>query len=389
MQAYYPHGSWPSQKERFQCIETKEEMHNEKVISRMEKNLKFAEKHQQRQDSTNFSLPDMKCLNTFNFSCNPLEGLKKGDSIKKTNELYLQEKGWIDRRTSSSGTCGPYEFARGSRLGSRSQMEDEDGIEEITFKADDMEIKAPLFFVLDGHRGCGAAKFVKKHLATYLVKALESCNSEGLSETGIYEALKSFSIGLDLAFLESIKGSKTLKHTARDRSGTTATIVIEIGGFLYCANIGDSRTTIYLKEDKERNSYQAIQLSEDAVTKIKRYAKTIKKMGGKIIDNRVNGQITPARAFGNFEHFEDRPSEKLKGLSVVSKVTRFALKDIKKGSFLVLASDGLWDVLESEQLEDLFLKMKEDTLETMVRKLILGADEAGSKDNVSIVLVKF
>ena len=59
----------------------------------------------------------------------------------------------------------------------------------------------------------------------------------------------------------------------------------------------------------------------------------------------------------------------------------------QNASFLIVASDGLWDVCEDQQAVDLvkgFSNSKE-----MAKGLVTYAKKNGSQDNISVLVLKF
>ncbi|MCR5691443.1 MAG: Stp1/IreP family PP2C-type Ser/Thr phosphatase [Eubacterium sp.] len=59
---------------------------------------------------------------------------------------------------------------------------------------------------------------------------------------------------------------------------------------------------------------------------------------------------------------------------------------VKQGDVLLLCSDGLSNMLEDEAMEEV-LKKNGDDLEQAARTLVDQANEAGGKDNISVVLI--
>lgn len=58
-----------------------------------------------------------------------------------------------------------------------------------------------------------------------------------------------------------------------------------------------------------------------------------------------------------------------------------------KTNFLIIASDGLWDVCEDQKAVDLCKSMEQAN--TMASTLVKYAKMNGSKDNVSVMVLKF
>lgn len=99
---------------------------------------------------------------------------------------------------------------------------------------------------------------------------------------------------------------------------------------LYTANVGDTRAVISKSGTAERMSY-------DHKASDKQEVDRVKNGGGIIMDNRVGGSLAITRAFG--DHF-------LKKDGVIAKptVSKHILRPVDK--YLIIATDGVWDVME-------------------------------------------
>ena len=72
----------------------------------------------------------------------------------------------------------------------------------------------------------------------------------------------------------------------------------------------------------------------------------MKSKGGDIINDRVSGILAITRAFGDF-------NMKNKGVTAEPFIKKLTLS---KGAMLIIASDGIWDVINDEVLIKLSLK---------------------------------
>jgi len=106
---------------------------------------------------------------------------------------------------------------------------------------------------------------------------------------------------------------------------------------------------------------------------------------------RVNGSLAVSRALGDFEYknVEGKgPTEQL-----VSPEPEFFIKPIlpDQDEFLVLACDGVWDVMSNEDICNFVsarLKIT-DNLETVANEVIDTCLYKGSRDNMSIIIIAF
>lgn len=164
--------------------------------------------------------------------------------------------------------------------------------------------------------------------------------------------------------------------------GTTATFLVvvpHLKGF-FLSNTGDSRAVLMRRPD------EAIALhrihSPDMPTEKERLLKsgaTVKYHAGAW---RVNSMLALSRAVGDAQ---------LKSVGVVADPdVSFHEVDASKDEYIVLATDGLWDVL-SEQEAYLEVKYHAESerhcMQATAEKLARKAYELGSTDNISVVLL--
>lgn len=96
-----------------------------------------------------------------------------------------------------------------------------------------------------------------------------------------------------------------------------------------------------------------------------------------IANNRLAGQLAITRAFGDF-------NLKTQGLSAEPTVSRTELTPTDQ--LLIIATDGLWDVIDDQQAVDICLKYQ-NPLE-MAKALVDAALKSGTMDNTSVMILK-
>ncbi|KAH8283739.1 hypothetical protein KR054_009544, partial [Drosophila jambulina] len=174
-------------------------------------------------------------------------------------------------------------------------------------------------------------------------------------------------------------------------SGCTAVVCLLHGRDLYVANAGDSRCVISRKG-------RVIEMSLDHKPEDDKEATRIIKAGGRVtLDGRVNGGLNLSRALGDHAYKTniELPAES----QMIS-----ALPDIKKliitpeDEFMVLACDGIWNYMSSEEVVDfvrLRLKEKNKKLSIICEELFdncLAPNTMGDGtgcDNMTAVIVQF
>ncbi|CAJ1973631.1 unnamed protein product [Sphenostylis stenocarpa] len=127
-------------------------------------------------------------------------------------------------------------------------------------------------------------------------------------------------------------------------SGSTACVAVIRNNQLVVANAGDSRCVISRKG-------QAYNLSRDHKPDLEIEKERILKAGGFIHAGRVNGSLNLARAIGDMEFKQNKflPAEK-QILTANPDINTVELCD--EDEFVVLACDGIWDCMSSQQLVD-------------------------------------
>uniref|UniRef100_A0AAX7URT8 Protein phosphatase 1G n=1 Tax=Astatotilapia calliptera TaxID=8154 RepID=A0AAX7URT8_ASTCA len=178
-------------------------------------------------------------------------------------------------------------------------------------------------------------------------------------------------------------------------SGTTAVVALIRGKQLIVANAGDSRCVV-----SERG--KAVDMSYDHKPEDEVELARIKNAGGKVtMDGRVNGGLNLSRAIG--DHFYKRnkslpPEEQM--ISAMPDVKVLTLNE--DHDFMVIACDGIWNVLSSQEVVDFISeKIKPDqngktrALSSIVEELLdhcLAPDTSGDGtgcDNMTCVIVTF
>ena len=114
--------------------------------------------------------------------------------------------------------------------------------------------------------------------------------------------------------------------------------------------------------------------------------------GGWVKFNRVNGSLALSRALGDFEYKRNAslPAERQMVTALPDVVERELTDDVE---FVVLACDGIWDVLSSQQVVDfcrtrLAAGMQPELVCESLLTRCLAPDLAGAGcDNMTVVLV--
>ncbi|KAM3963119.1 putative protein phosphatase CG10417 isoform 2-T2 [Aphomia sociella] len=129
-------------------------------------------------------------------------------------------------------------------------------------------------------------------------------------------------------------------------SGCTAVVALLKGNELYVANAGDSRCII-CREGK------AIDMSIDHKPEDAPELERITKAGGKVSnDGRINGGLNLSRAIGDHSYKQNKdlgPKEQM--ITALPDVKTLTI-DPEKDKFMVLACDGIWNFMSSQDVCD-------------------------------------
>ncbi|KAL7281795.1 hypothetical protein ACG7TL_005118 [Trametes sanguinea] len=138
---------------------------------------------------------------------------------------------------------------------------------------------------------------------------------------------------------------------------------------LYCANVGDARAVLC-------RGGKASRLTYDHTTQDKKEAERIENEGGVILEGRVDGRLIPTRALGDAEY-----NQYVTGTPFTTETEL-----TKKDEFVILACDGLWDVVEDQEAVDL-IRGIEDPAEA-AQGLLNEAKRRHTSDNVTVLVVR-
>jgi protein phosphatase 2C family protein 2/3 len=146
------------------------------------------------------------------------------------------------------------------------------------------------------------------------------------------------------------------------------------------ANAGDCRAVLG-KQGK------AIELSKDHKPDSSSERLRIEKLGGVVYDGYLNGQLSVARALGDWHMKRSKGSSC--PLSGEPELTEMVLSE--EDEFLILGCDGLWDVMSSQCAVTMARKelMLHNDPERCSRELVREALKRNTCDNLTVVIVCF
>ncbi|KAI3949699.1 hypothetical protein MKX01_040916 [Papaver californicum] len=260
-----------------------------------------------------------------------------------------------------SGSC--------SEIGPKQYMEDEhlcvDNLVEHLGESVNIPAPGAFYGVFDGHGGSDAATFIKKHILTYITEDAHfpSCASK---------AVKSAFLRADHAFADACSLDSS--------SGTTALTALMFGRTLLIANVGDCRAVL-------GKQGRAVELSKDHKPNCTSERLRIEKLGGIVFDGYLNGQLSVARAIGDW-HMKG-PKGSTGPLSAEPELRESLLTE--EDEFLIIGCDGLWDVMSSQCAVTITRKelMLHNDPEKCSKELVKEALKRNTCDNLTVVVVCF
>ncbi|XP_044469427.1 probable protein phosphatase 2C 47 [Mangifera indica] len=256
-----------------------------------------------------------------------------------------------------------------SEKGPKQYMEDEficvDNLLEHLPSSSNFPSPASFYGVFDGHGGIDAATFTKTNILKFIVEDdhFPAC---------IKKAVKSAFAKADHALADA----KSLDRS----SGTTAVTALMSDRIMLIANAGDSRAVLGKRG-------RAIELSKDHKPNVTSERLRIEKLGGVIIDGYLNGQLSVARALGDW-HIKGTKGSNCP-LSSEPELEEIILTE--EDEFLILGCDGLWDVMSSQCAVTMVRRalMQHNDPEKCSKALVKEALQRNTCDNLTVVVICF
>lgn len=281
----------------------------------------------------------------------------------------------IDKE-SHSGADFLTAFGLCAMQGWRMSMEDSHILEPNVLTKSDKDHIA-FYGIFDGHGGAKVAEYCGNKIVEILQE------QKSFHEGNLPRALIDTFINTDVKLLQD----PVMKE---DHSGCTATsiLVSKSQNLLVCGNAGDSRTVLATDGNAKALSY-------DHKPTLASEKSRIVAADGFVEMDRVNGNLALSRAIGDFEFKSNPklgPEEQI--VTCVPDILEHSL-DYDRDEFVILACDGIWDCLTSQDCVDLVhLGLREGKTLNEISSRIIDVCCAPTTegtgigcDNMSIVVV--
>ena len=271
------------------------------------------------------------------------------------------------------------------------------GMEDAKLCEIEIPDNAMCFGVFDGHGGREVAVFVAKHFCAELLA------NEHYKNGNIEIALQETYMRMDEK-LRSKEGQQELVRiqrglpdnysvsveNAESLAGCTAVAALVKDSKLHVANAGDSRCVL-------ARGGKAVEMTVDHKPDNEHEHNRIVRAGGYVEDGRVVGNLNLSRSIGDLEYKKnpDIPAQD----QMITAFPEVKVETITQDSdFMILACDGIWDMLSNQQCVDIVYeglraqKELSDIVEGILDRC-LASDVASSGglgcDNMTCIIVKF
>lgn len=248
----------------------------------------------------------------------------------------------------AKGEGGGIKYGVAAMQGWRMEMEDAHAC-HTSFKLSD-STEWNYFGVFDGHAGPKVSQYCSQNLLDCIKECVADSTKEVVTDEAVKEGIRKGFLKLD----EKLKLDPRWA-TGQDRSGTTAITVMISPHKIIWGNCGDSRGLLCRNGQLffatvDHKPYNIVEKNR------------IEKAGGTVMMQRVNGSLAVSRALGDFDYKRSVELEATQQL--VSPEPDLTVQDRDlKDQFLLLACDGVYDVMTNEEVVAYVLnqlQLKED-----------------------------
>ncbi|ETV71394.1 hypothetical protein H257_13288, partial [Aphanomyces astaci] len=270
------------------------------------------------------------------------------------NEISPTPRKSRGKQASAIDPTALYPYGVSEMQGKRPYMEDRHTVVG-TLNGDP---SSSFYGVFDGHGGDGASEYCVASLCSNVITDPAFAHDPKLA--------------LSRGFVKTDKDYIQLADRYNKDDGTTAIAVVVRGDTIYVANVGDSRAVLIKK------SGDAVPLSSDHKPNRPDERERVTNMGGHVIFWgvwRVEGILAVSRAIG----------DRMLKPYVIAEPELIETQRTEDDLCLVLASDGVWDVLSNADVARLVLQS--ETPQLAAKTIMEYSYQRGSQDNICALVV--
>lgn len=252
---------------------------------------------------------------------------------------------------------------------------------------------AHFFGVYDGHGGSQVANYCRERVHTALTEEIEIVKQhidDGTMTDSCQEQWRKVFTNCFLKVDDEVGGKSQHEPVAPETVGSTAVVALISSSHIVVANCGDSRAVLCRGKEPMALSVDHKPNREDEYERIE-------AAGGKVIQwngHRVFGVLAMSRSIGD---------RYLKPWIIPEPEVMF-IPRAKEDECLILASDGLWDVMSNKEACDLARRrillyhkkngvtpsqgeIADPAAQAAAEYLSNYASQKGSKDNITVIVV--
>lgn len=290
----------------------------------------------------------------------------------------------------ASGKGQDLRYGLGSMQGWRVDMED---AHATVLQLDEQRWPQWSYFgIFDGHAGYRTAVKSSEKLHQRILTSLNSLVQDSKMSLPITSSqldYPKFEMAIKDAYFKFDQEwrEENRNQNPDDKSGSTAISCLIDSERVYFLNVGDSRGILVSNEGRILLATKDHKPSDQAERQ------RIQEAGGTVLIQRVNGSLAVSRALGDFEYKNNqnrRPDQQL--VSPEPEISYYNRTKIDETiAFIVLACDGIWDVMTNEELAAFILGRMHvtDDLTEIANNVLDMCLFKGSKDNMSLIIIAF
>lgn len=223
-----------------------------------------------------------------------------------------------------------------------------------------------LFGIYDGHGGSWVSKYLEANIPSYYTNKKFIPPFDEEFHIKVFQLIQSQLLSNPLGYSNGSTCLLNLMYKYEDSI------------YMNVVNLGDSRMSIVNSKGVSQ-SVTKDHKPDDTVEESR-----LKKMGGEIYKDSEGvvriGDLSLSRAFGDGDNAP----------YISQKPDIFYKKITPETKYIVMACDGLWDIIESEDLGKVINKIikKKPKFDNLAVELAQYALDEGSTDNVSVIVIE-
>ncbi|CAF0767470.1 unnamed protein product [Adineta steineri] len=236
------------------------------------------------------------------------------------------------------------------------------------------------FAIFDGHNGVDTAKNAANLLDKHLIDALNEITKNSSDEC-IHSSELDLNKVIHIIKHTLLQLDKELAGLVKDQSGSVCIASLIGPENIYLINVGDSRAII-ISDDGH-----ILEFTKDHKPNVQKEKERICKAGGRVTEYeddvaRVEDQLAVSRALGDYaidKHL----------IPASPDIIQCQKSPKSKAAYIILACDGIWDVMSNEEVAQFLIKRISNTsLQDIASQLLDHCLKLETMDNMSIYIVK-